>query len=97
MKKREESAGNTWKYTSLALLVGIVVVLGTGPSAEAKVPKEALQALGMLEAAKQLLYRAPRDEEGNRARAIDTTRQAIAELKALALPVPPPKEPAKKP
>ena len=77
---------NPWKVSTIALATALGLVVGGGYSteAEAKPPTEILKTLGMLEAAKQQLFKAPKDEGGHRQKAIETTRMAIAELRLAA-------------
>ena len=81
---------NPWKVATLAFAVGIVVVAGNGvlspADAAPQVHKEALQALGMVEAANRHLWKAPKDEEGHRQKAFEAIKLASHELKQLAMP-----------
>lgn len=81
---------NPWKIATLGFAIGIVVVAGNGvlspADAAPQVHKEALQALGMVEAANRHLWKAPKDEEGHRQKAFEAIKLASAELKLLAMP-----------
>ena len=84
---------NTWKLAKLTLAVPPPLVVGVGfdRHAEATPQAEAIGAMGILESASRQLWRAPKDE--HRQKAMDATRMAIAELRVLGFPTPPPEEP----
>ena len=81
---------NPYKLATLAFAIGIVVVTGTSAlqpaDAAPQLNKDALQALGMMEAANRHLWRAPRDEEGHRQKAFEAIKAAMGEIRLLAMP-----------
>jgi hypothetical protein len=93
---------NPWKLASLGFAVGIVVVSGTAAfeqpaDAAPQVNKEALQALGMMEAANRHLWKAPKDPEGHRQKAFEAIKAAQGELRQLAFPAKKPPSPTPPP
>ena len=87
-----KSSPNPWKLATLGFAVGIVVVGGTAMFQAADAApisnREALQAIGMVETAQRQLWRAPKDPENHRLKAIEATKLAVAELKLYAMPMP---------
>jgi hypothetical protein len=78
-----------WKASTLILAAALVIVVGDGVvaanEAEAKgANQQAVQALGLIEAARAHLWRAPRDQDGHRAKALQAARNAVMEVRVLA-------------
>jgi hypothetical protein len=74
---------NPWKLTSFVLAAALAVVIGKSAinSAAAEPQPHMKAALGSLEQALGSLTKASADTGGHRAKAMDLTKQAIAEVK----------------
>jgi hypothetical protein len=74
---------NPWKVSTIVLAGGLALALGTSFVREASADQPNMKAaLSQLEAALGSLQKATADKGGHRVKAIDLTKQAIAETKA---------------
>ena len=75
---------NPWKLTSFALIAVLAAALGRGalPTASAEPQPRMHQALEQLRAAAGSLEAADHDKGGHRAKALELTRGAIAQVEA---------------